>query len=265
MEPWPEEVLPRTNQERQAARRSTEQQHKGAGAAAAAAAASTEQLLQEAAPSLRREMAHTLAASAAGESSVQDETGEKLDEALSPEPAGTKLQLLNGFRSEDSPEEAAAAAHGEDRRPQLEDHSGPAKDGSPTSPAKELGTFERGVQEGPQLHERRRAEERALMAELSELVQNVVKRSSWWDRHGLDDTILALNFVALLGGEEHASAVLLNWEAGKGIIIIIIIINPTLIFTFYVFGLPFLTRVERMYTIYSLPYPFECHKLGKLG
>ncbi|XP_027728905.1 fatty acid desaturase 6 isoform X2 [Vombatus ursinus] len=36
-----------------------------------------------------------------------------------------------------------------------------------------------------------------LMGELEALVQEMVKTSSWWERHGLDWFILALNFLAL--------------------------------------------------------------------
>ncbi|XP_044530154.1 fatty acid desaturase 6 [Gracilinanus agilis] len=41
------------------------------------------------------------------------------------------------------------------------------------------------------------AEEGMLMRELEALVQEVVKTSSWWEQHGLDCFILALNFLAL--------------------------------------------------------------------
>ncbi|XP_068770031.1 fatty acid desaturase 6 isoform X5 [Struthio camelus] len=42
--------------------------------------------------------------------------------------------------------------------------------------------------------------EEALMAELSELVREVVKSSSWWERHGVDVCILALSFLLLPAG-----------------------------------------------------------------
>ncbi|NXV81112.1 FADS6 desaturase, partial [Atlantisia rogersi] len=42
--------------------------------------------------------------------------------------------------------------------------------------------------------------EEALMAELSELVQKVVKSSSWWERHGVDISILACSFLLLPAG-----------------------------------------------------------------
>ena len=55
------------------------------------------------------------------------------------------------------------------------------------------GTPQRGRQE-PGQHEE------ALMAELSELVRKVVKSSSWWERHGVDISILACSFLLLPAG-----------------------------------------------------------------
>ncbi|XP_017667282.1 PREDICTED: fatty acid desaturase 6 isoform X2 [Lepidothrix coronata] len=43
-------------------------------------------------------------------------------------------------------------------------------------------------------------QEEALMTELSELVQKVVKSSSWWERHGVDISILACSFLLLPAG-----------------------------------------------------------------
>ncbi|XP_061232911.1 fatty acid desaturase 6 isoform X2 [Neopsephotus bourkii] len=42
--------------------------------------------------------------------------------------------------------------------------------------------------------------EEALMTELSELVQKVVKSSSWWERHGVDISILGCSFLLLPAG-----------------------------------------------------------------
>lgn len=42
--------------------------------------------------------------------------------------------------------------------------------------------------------------EEALMSELSELVQEVVRSSSWWERHGVDISILACSFLLLPAG-----------------------------------------------------------------
>lgn len=42
--------------------------------------------------------------------------------------------------------------------------------------------------------------EEALMTELSELVQKVVKSSSWWERRGMDISILACSFLLLPAG-----------------------------------------------------------------
>lgn len=46
-----------------------------------------------------------------------------------------------------------------------------------------------------------------LLSELEARVQDVVKASSWWERQGLDCTILALSFLALPAGEtiDHPS------------------------------------------------------------
>lgn len=48
--------------------------------------------------------------------------------------------------------------------------------------------------------QRARQPEEALMTELSELVQKVVKSSSWWERHGMDISILACSFLLLPAG-----------------------------------------------------------------
>lgn len=47
--------------------------------------------------------------------------------------------------------------------------------------------------------------EEALMTELSELVQKVVKSSSWWERHGVDISILACSFLLLPAGNRAQS------------------------------------------------------------
>lgn len=43
----------------------------------------------------------------------------------------------------------------------------------------------------------------ALLGELEALVRDVVRASSWWERHGVDCAILALSLFALPAGEEH--------------------------------------------------------------
>lgn len=43
----------------------------------------------------------------------------------------------------------------------------------------------------------------ALLRELEVLVQDVVRTSSWWERHGVDCAILALSLLALPAGEER--------------------------------------------------------------
>lgn len=43
----------------------------------------------------------------------------------------------------------------------------------------------------------------ALLSELEARVQDVVRASSWWERHGVDCAILALSLLALPPGEGH--------------------------------------------------------------
>lgn len=43
----------------------------------------------------------------------------------------------------------------------------------------------------------------ALLGELEARVQEVVRASSWWERHGVDCAILALSLFALPPGEGH--------------------------------------------------------------
>lgn len=46
----------------------------------------------------------------------------------------------------------------------------------------------------------------ALLGELEARVQDVVRASSWWERHGVDCAILALSLLALPPGEEHGDS-----------------------------------------------------------
>ncbi|KAH0629463.1 hypothetical protein JD844_011541 [Phrynosoma platyrhinos] len=81
-------------------------------------------------------------------------------------------------------------------RPSEEQVSGEegGEDGRPPSGGEEMLLSRRLAKEGM---EKRRPCEEALMGELSEMVQRVVRSSSWWERHGADGTILALNFLSL--------------------------------------------------------------------
>lgn len=45
-----------------------------------------------------------------------------------------------------------------------------------------------------------------LLSELERQVQDVVRTSSWWERHGVDCAILALSLLALPAGEREAPA-----------------------------------------------------------
>lgn len=58
----------------------------------------------------------------------------------------------------------------------------------------------------------------ALMAELSERVQEVVRSSGWWERHGVDICILSCSLLALPAGKSPpphggpaASSLLSHW------------------------------------------------------
>jgi len=50
---------------------------------------------------------------------------------------------------------------------------------------------------------RESARAEALLGELEARVQEVVRASSWWERHGVDCAILALSLLALPPGEGH--------------------------------------------------------------
>lgn len=45
------------------------------------------------------------------------------------------------------------------------------------------------------------AEKESMMMELTRLVQKVVKESSWWERRGIDCSILAAAFLCLPPGK----------------------------------------------------------------
>ncbi|XP_074870804.1 pre-mRNA splicing regulator USH1G isoform X1 [Carettochelys insculpta] len=76
----------------------------------------------------------------------------------------------------------------------------PVLDGDGNASREEmLRVYQRSAKEEMEPPKERRSED-SLMRELSELVQQVVKRSSWWDRHGVDAGIIALNFFILPAG-----------------------------------------------------------------
>lgn len=58
--------------------------------------------------------------------------------------------------------------------------------------------------------------EEALMTELSELVQKVVKSSSWWERHGVDISILACSFLLLPAGNLAQRPQTMGREVSRG-------------------------------------------------
>ncbi|XP_020661970.3 fatty acid desaturase 6 [Pogona vitticeps] len=110
--------------------------------------------------------------------------------------AEAKLQLPKGCRRESSSSEEGRSKEEESQRP-TENGSGRGKEAGIASPGEEVSRPKRSVKEDRQSDGERRNYEESLMRELSEKVQKVVKNSSWWERHGIDDTILALNFLIL--------------------------------------------------------------------
>lgn len=50
-------------------------------------------------------------------------------------------------------------------------------------------------------------EKESMMMELTRLVQKTVKESSWWERRGIDCSILAAAFICLPPGKSPTSAV----------------------------------------------------------
>uniref|UniRef100_A0A8C3IZ23 Fatty acid desaturase 6 n=1 Tax=Chrysemys picta bellii TaxID=8478 RepID=A0A8C3IZ23_CHRPI len=134
-----------------------------------------------------------------GEGRNAQEKGEKLGQGDTPsqEIAAPTQQLQTGT-SRVGPPEQEVTPKGQDPGPTL---SHPVLDGDGnTSGGEEMPrVFQRGAKEEAEPPEEGRREE-ALMGELSELVQQVVKRSSWWERHGIDDSIIALNFLILPAG-----------------------------------------------------------------
>lgn len=131
-----------------------------------------------------------------------DDEGERPEHGDTPsqESADAKLQQPNGFERK-SPAEEKETPKGQEVRPTLDD-SGLGGDEIPMSPGEEMSILKRSVKEHLQPTGERRSEE-SLMRELSEMVQAVVKSSSWWERHGIDDTVIALNFLALPVGKEN--------------------------------------------------------------
>lgn len=90
----------------------------------------------------------------------------------------------------------------------------PGEDARLTAPGQEGVMFKRRAVEDFQPI----GSEEALMGELSEMVHKVVKNSSWWERHGVDDTIIALNLLSLPLGKEgvpHRTPVGPRWVAGR--------------------------------------------------
>uniref|UniRef100_A0A8D0EEG7 Fatty acid desaturase 6 n=1 Tax=Salvator merianae TaxID=96440 RepID=A0A8D0EEG7_SALMN len=134
-----------------------------------------------------------------GGSNSQDGAEERLGQRDTPshESADAKLQQPNGCRNggplkEDQEE---GTSQEQDLRSTL-DFSGPGGGGSLAPLEEKMGVVKRSAKEALQPAGERKDEE-SLMGELSQMVQGVVKNSSWWERHGVDGTIIAVNFLAL--------------------------------------------------------------------
>lgn len=89
-----------------------------------------------------------------------------------------------GSNTEDKPEEAPARSR--------------------ARPGKEEGS-EGGRRRSPGGQEAEKEKE-SMMMELTRLVQKTVKESSWWERRGIDCSILAAAFFCLPPGRNAASA-----------------------------------------------------------
>lgn len=114
-----------------------------------------------------------------------------------------RLQRPNGCSKaagqEEEEEEEGSAEQG--ARP-TRAGSAPEEDVRLSAPGQEVVMLKRRVVEDLQPTGEPRSSEEALMGELSEMVHKVVKTSSWWERHGVDDTIIALNLLSLPLGKE---------------------------------------------------------------
>uniref|UniRef100_A0A8C8SD03 Fatty acid desaturase 6 n=1 Tax=Pelusios castaneus TaxID=367368 RepID=A0A8C8SD03_9SAUR len=134
-----------------------------------------------------------------GEGRNAQDKGEKLGQEDTPsqETADLTQQLQAGISRVDPPEQEGTPKE-QDRGLTL-NHPVPDGDGSTSRGDDVPRVFPRAAKKEMEPFEEGRSEE-SLMGELSELVQQVVKRSSWWERHGIDDCILALNFIILPAG-----------------------------------------------------------------
>ncbi|XP_025033919.2 fatty acid desaturase 6 [Pelodiscus sinensis] len=136
---------------------------------------------------------------APGEGRNGPEKGEKLGQGDTPsqDTAAPTPQLQTGLSRADPPVQEVTPK-GQDPGSSL-NHPVPEGDGNTPRGEEMPRVVQRGAKEEREPPEEGRSEE-SLMGELSELVQQVVKRSSWWERHGIDDCIIALHFFVLPAG-----------------------------------------------------------------
>lgn len=69
------------------------------------------------------------------------------------------------------------------------------------SPAKEMDGYRGRSGGGGENGKEEAAEKESMMMELTRLVQKTVKESGWWERRGIDCSILAAAFLCLPPGE----------------------------------------------------------------
>ncbi|XP_070790739.1 fatty acid desaturase 6 [Pituophis catenifer annectens] len=115
--------------------------------------------------------------------------------------AAVRRQRPNGCskaagRKEEEEEEEEEGSAEQGARP-TRAGSAPEEDVRLSAPGQEVVMLKRRAVEDLQPTGEPRGSEEALMGELSEMVHKVVKTSSWWERHGVDDTIIALNLLSL--------------------------------------------------------------------
>ncbi|XP_060620707.2 fatty acid desaturase 6 [Anolis sagrei] len=117
--------------------------------------------------------------------------------SLSPAERGSQLGPGGASKPDKLPNECRRRREKEEEKEGLSQGEGVSRPTqSPPWPGEMALSQEGGEAEGGP-PERSRREAESLMGELSQVVQEVVRSSSWWEKHGLDGTILALNFLSL--------------------------------------------------------------------
>ncbi|KAL7989468.1 hypothetical protein Chor_012134 [Crotalus horridus] len=122
----------------------------------------------------------------------QGRGGDSSNDAVRPQrPNGCSIAA--GQEEEEEEEEGSAGQGGRPTRA----GSAPGDNVCLSAPGQEVVMLKRSGAEDLQPSGEPRGSAEALMGELSEMVHRAVKSSSWWERHGVDDTIIALNLLSL--------------------------------------------------------------------